>query len=202
MAAAGAQRRDRAFIVAMGVAERVLRQRRMMEVGLDDIGHDTTLRSGVTLSARRVADLAGDEARGDRRAVIVQDRHQADRIDAAFVDDQRAQLGVAVLLDHEDEVVVGEEARDAGMEREGADAQPIELMAARFEHARSPRPSPARSSRNRSRRIWSALRRWPAAAAAPGPWRSRTCATAAACCRHRPSLPRCSAHSGRARCRG
>jgi hypothetical protein len=95
-----------------------------MEFRLGDVGHDTTLRSGVTLSCVEVvADRVGDEARGDRRAVVVQDRHQPHRIDAAFVDDQRAQLRVAVLLDHEDEVVVGDEARDAGMEREGADAQ-------------------------------------------------------------------------------
>ena len=37
-----------------------------------------------------VADRVRDEARGDRRAVVVKDRHQADRIDAAFVDDERA----------------------------------------------------------------------------------------------------------------
>ena len=40
---------------------------------------------------------------------------------------------VAVLLDHEDEIVVGDEARHAGMEREGAHAQPVEMLAARFE---------------------------------------------------------------------
>src|SRR5205807_2365806 len=51
VAAAGAQRRYRALVVAVGVAERVLRQRRVVELGLCDIGHDTTLRSGVTLSA-------------------------------------------------------------------------------------------------------------------------------------------------------
>ncbi len=53
VAAAGAQRRHRAFVVAMRVAERVLRQGRVVELGLGDIGHDTTLRRGVTLSASR-----------------------------------------------------------------------------------------------------------------------------------------------------
>ena len=48
-----AQRGNRSFVVAVGVAERVLRQRGMMEFRLGDIGHDTTLRSGVTLSASR-----------------------------------------------------------------------------------------------------------------------------------------------------
>ena len=82
----------------------------------------------------------GDEARGDRRAVVVQDRHQPHRIDAAFVDDQRAQLGVAVLLDHEHEVVLVDEVGRRWVEREGADAQPVELG------ARAPRAMPIASS--------------------------------------------------------
>src|SRR5262249_59252231 len=66
VAAAGAQRRHRALVVAMGVAERVLGQRRMMEFVLVHVSHssailysvtqrhqDTTLRKGVTLSASR-----------------------------------------------------------------------------------------------------------------------------------------------------
>src|SRR6266536_3280691 len=69
-----------------------------------------------------VADGVGDEARGDRRAVIVQDRHQPHRIDAVLVDDQLPQLGVAVLLDHIYKIMVSNEACDARMEREGADA--------------------------------------------------------------------------------
>src|SRR6476469_1268537 len=81
-------------------------------------------------SLEMVADRVRDEARGDRRAVVVKDRHQADRIDAAFVDDQRAQLGVAVLFDHEHEVMVGDEAGHAGMERKGAYANPVERVTA------------------------------------------------------------------------
>ncbi len=50
VAAAGAQRRDLALVIAVGVAEIVLRQARMLEFRLGDIGHDFTLRSGVTLS--------------------------------------------------------------------------------------------------------------------------------------------------------
>ena len=50
VAAAGAQRRDLALVIAVGVAEIVLRQAGMMEFRLCDVGHDTTLRSGVTLS--------------------------------------------------------------------------------------------------------------------------------------------------------
>ena len=50
VAAAGAQRRDLALVVAVGEAEVVLRQAGMMEFRLGDVGHDTTFRSGVTLS--------------------------------------------------------------------------------------------------------------------------------------------------------
>jgi len=63
----------------------------------------------------------------------MQDRDQPDRIDAVFVDDQRAKLRIAVLLDHIDEVVVGDEAGNAGMERKSADPQAVELMPARFQ---------------------------------------------------------------------
>ena len=66
VAAAGAQRRDRALVVAVGEAELVLRQLGMMELGLGDVGHDTTFRSGVTLSASRCSAIA----RAMKRAVI------------------------------------------------------------------------------------------------------------------------------------
>ena len=39
VAAAGAQRRDRALVVAVGIAERVGRQLRVMQPGLGDVGH-------------------------------------------------------------------------------------------------------------------------------------------------------------------
>ena len=57
-------------------------------------------------------DRARDEPRGDRGAVVVQDRHQAHRVDAAFVDDEAAQLGVAVLLHQKYEIVLGDEILD------------------------------------------------------------------------------------------
>src|SRR3979411_1951067 len=50
MAAAGAQRRDLALVIAVRIAEIVLRKAGMLEFRLGDIGHDTTLRSGVRLS--------------------------------------------------------------------------------------------------------------------------------------------------------
>ena len=49
VAAAGAQRRDLALVVAVGIAEVVLRQAGMMEFRFCDVGHDTALRRGVTL---------------------------------------------------------------------------------------------------------------------------------------------------------
>src|SRR5262249_58326431 len=66
VAAARAQRRDRTLVIAMRIAERVLRQRRMVELRLDDVSHDTTLRSGVSLSASRCSAIA----REMKRAVI------------------------------------------------------------------------------------------------------------------------------------
>ncbi len=66
VSAAGAQRRDLALVVAMRVAERVLRQRGVVEFGLGDVGHETTLRSGVTFSASRSSAIS----RAMKRAVI------------------------------------------------------------------------------------------------------------------------------------
>src|SRR6202050_5396215 len=48
--AACAQGRDLTLVVTVRVAEIVLRQLGMMEFRLDDVGHETTFRSGVTLS--------------------------------------------------------------------------------------------------------------------------------------------------------
>ena len=94
-----------------------------------------------------VADGAGDEARGNRRAVIVQDRHQPDRIDAVLVDDQLAQLGVAVLLDHVNEVVIGDEACDAGVEREGAVyVDNMQRLVRKFETAQDMVPRPLQAN--------------------------------------------------------
>src|SRR5260370_3727601 len=53
MPAAGAQRRDFALVVAARIAELVLRQFGMMEFRLDDVGHDTTFRSGFIFKASR-----------------------------------------------------------------------------------------------------------------------------------------------------
>src|SRR5205085_9218728 len=66
VAAACAQRRDRALVVAVSEAESVGRECRMMKFRLDDVGHDTTLRSGVTLSAPRCSPIAESM----KRAVI------------------------------------------------------------------------------------------------------------------------------------
>jgi len=81
-----------------------------------------------------IADRLGDETGGNRRAVVMVDRNQPHRVDAAFVDDQRAQLRVAVLLDHEREIVTGDEAANGRMEREGADAHTVDAMPARLDH--------------------------------------------------------------------
>ena len=107
VAAAGAERRDRALVVAVGEAELVLRQRRDGGIGFGDIGHSAASSVGVTPTARASCSAIAlrDEARGDRRAVVVQDGMSRAGSSGALVDQQRAQLGVAVLLDHEDLVV-------------------------------------------------------------------------------------------------
>ena len=72
-----------------------------------------------------VANRFDDEAGGNRRSVIVQDRHQTGRIDIAVVDQETAQLGVPILLDEEDAVVGGDEIEHVVMERIGAHAQGV-----------------------------------------------------------------------------
>ena len=76
-------------------------------------------------------DLAGDEARGDRRSVEVQDRGEARRVDHALVDEQAAQLRVAVLLHHEQLVMVGDEFGNLVAEGKGTHAQRIEVKSLR-----------------------------------------------------------------------
>ncbi len=149
-----------------------------------------------------IADRVGDEARGDRRAVEMQDRHQAHRIDVAFGGDQRAQLAVAVLLDHEHEVVVGDEVVDVLMEREAAHAQHVERLAARRDHVdrlvhrRRGRAVIDRAAFGRLLGVAAHRARHQALGGL------ELAQAAAACCRRRARLPRCSARSGRARCRG
>src|SRR5690349_3887250 len=52
VAAARAERRDRAFVVAPRIAERVLRQTGMMDFRFGQISHRASLRNGVTLKTR------------------------------------------------------------------------------------------------------------------------------------------------------
>ena len=120
-----AQGRDAAFIVAVREAQRVGRQRLVMQFRLGDIGH-----SAASLRASRFsrsATAALDEAGGDRRAVIMQDGDEARRIDGAFIDQQLHQLRVAVLLDHEDLFMRVDEFDDLVGEGEGAHAQRVDI---------------------------------------------------------------------------
>src|SRR5689334_1843068 len=78
---------------------------------------------------RLLRDLAGDEALGDRVAVVMQDRYELLRIDAAFVDEHHLELSVAVLLDDEHVVVRGDEFRDFVGKRKAADPHLVEVDA-------------------------------------------------------------------------
>src|SRR3974390_3581571 len=82
-----------------------------------------------------IADRLGDETGGDRRAVVMQDRHQPHWIYATFGDNERTKLAVSVLLDNEHEIMVGDETANARVEREGANPHTVERMAACFDHA-------------------------------------------------------------------
>src|SRR2546429_656266 len=64
--AARAQRRHRPFIVAVGVAELVLRKLGVVQSGLGEISHGATLRSGVTLNMASFSPIS----RRMNRAVI------------------------------------------------------------------------------------------------------------------------------------
>src|SRR5687767_3346610 len=71
-------------------------------------------------------DLLLDEARGDRRAVVVQDGDERSGVDAGVVDEQSLQLRVAVLLDDEHLRVRGDEVEDLVLEGKGADAKCVD----------------------------------------------------------------------------
>src|SRR5690348_1734591 len=78
------------------------------------------------LRAHVLADRACDEARGDRRAVVVQDRDQPRGIHVELLDQQRAQLRVAVLFDYEYRLVRRNELADGVGERVSAHAQHVQ----------------------------------------------------------------------------
>src|SRR6266478_7295817 len=92
-----------------------------------------------------VGDRLDDEARGNRRAVVMEDRNEAGRIEIAFADQQGPQLRVAVLLDNKNPLVAGDKIEDVVMEREGADTHRVDMDAAvlerveRFGHRRGGR---------------------------------------------------------------
>src|SRR5579862_1071826 len=79
-----------------------------------------------------VGDRLDDETGGNGGAVVMQDRYEPGRVDLQFGRDQRAHLLVAVLLDDKDALVVADEIDDVVVERERADAQRVEMDAARF----------------------------------------------------------------------
>ena len=79
-------------------------------------------------------DLVDDEARGDRRAVVVQDRDQARRVEPASLTSSVLQLRIAVLLDHEHPRMRRDEIVDLVLEREAAHPQRVDMNASLGEH--------------------------------------------------------------------
>ena len=100
-----------------------------MQLTLGDIGHPIPLRKGDVERRQSSGDLANDKAGGDGRAVIVKDGDKLRRVDIALVDQQHAHLAVAVLLDDEHFVVLGDKTGDLAMKREGAQAHAIQHCA-------------------------------------------------------------------------
>src|SRR5690349_18250508 len=89
-------------------------------------------RAGLADGFSRVeplADSVGQEACRDGRAVIVKNGREPGGVDASLDHQERAQLGVAVLLDHADLVMVVDELVDFLAEWEAANAQSVYLMA-------------------------------------------------------------------------
>ena len=64
----------------------------------------------------------------------MQHRRELGRVDFAFVDQQHAQLRIAVLLDHEHMVMLGDEIPDLVVKRKGAHAHCVKVQAALLEH--------------------------------------------------------------------
>src|SRR5688572_18445962 len=79
--AAGAQGRDRALVVAVRVAERILRQGGMMELWLDDVGHDeSTFTSSALILLVELCTLElGEDIRFDLVAALRQRLERAVR---------------------------------------------------------------------------------------------------------------------------
>ena len=153
VAATGAQGRERALVIAPREAERVLRQRGMGDLGFGDESHAVlraarpaatartrqrgSVSHGRPLRLRRTARLQlrqhslDDEARGDRQAVVVQQRAQLRLLDRGLEGEQRAQLRVAVLLHHEQQLVRRQELLHVLAEGEGAHPHVVDADAVR-----------------------------------------------------------------------
>ena len=84
-------------------------------IGVRDVMH---IPQHFGIAVQHLGHRVGDEAGGDRRAVVVQDRHQAGWVHLQFVDQQAAQLAVPVLLDDEDLLMRSDEFGHRSRERE------------------------------------------------------------------------------------
>ena len=135
VAAARAQGRQTAFVVAPREPERILRQRGMTDFRFRQEGHATPdsvaaewLRacgSWVRLGQHTLDDELG----GDRQSAVVQQRTQLCLLHARLEREQRAHLRVAVLLDHEHQLLLLEEFLHFVAERERAQAHVVSLDA-------------------------------------------------------------------------
>jgi len=75
-------------------------------------GHSVFFEGMHVQACDAVGDFLRNEARGDRRSVVMNDRHQARRTYPGLVDQQGGQLSVQVLLEDEDLAVRRDEVDD------------------------------------------------------------------------------------------
>jgi len=84
------------------------------------------------IQVHAIGDGTGNKARGDRCAVIMQDRDRAGRIHGAFVDEQLLQLCVAILFHDEHLVMRIDKLVDVFRKRKRPNSQCVEMQSLRL----------------------------------------------------------------------
>ena len=131
VAAAGAERRHRAFVVAVGEAERVDGDRGVVKLRLAEIGHETASRAcAATGVAQAAGDLASDEAGGDRH----RRRNAGSRSGAPGRRSRSVVISVRICASRFCSTTktcscASTKSATSGAKRKGADAQRVDMQA-------------------------------------------------------------------------
>jgi hypothetical protein len=127
------------------------------KLGLAKISHETC--SNVCAEAgppQSAGDFPDNETGGDRHSAEMQDRRELCRRELEISGHEGSRLGVSVLLDDEHLIMLADKFRNLECEREGANAQRVDMKAV----AREKRLSLVYRRRGRSVADASRLRRW------------------------------------------